>query len=561
MVFVPYRGEDYLDWPATLAWCEAAVAAVPQWLALETLGHSREGRVIPVLVVGARGEAAERGSAFWLDAGTHCAEWTGVMAALYAVSRWVEGLLAGDPALTAWFSAHRAFVLPCVSPDGYDAMHRGEPFLRSTLRPPRDGRPRVGLDPSDLDGDGEIGWMRWRHPAGPFVFDDPARPWRVRHRTLDDDPNDAFFLASEGRFLAWDGFRWTEAALEHGMDLNRNFPGHWAPFEMFGMDGGTYPLSEPEARAMVDGLAGRPRVAAVLSNHTYTGCLLTQPYRDPSPLDGGDVALLEALAGEAVRGTGYRVIKVHPDFRYDPKVDVVGVWADTVAVTFGMPGYTLELWDPYGFAGEEVRDPARFFKEPDLGVIGRMLDAFAAADPGCVRPWRAFQHPQLGAVELGGIDYMRTVRNPPVRLLAAECERGFVVADRLRRAVPELRVCAEVEELGAGVRELRVYVENVGYLATSGLRRGERVGAAPPVVVRVVAGPGVEVEGGGAQSLGWLDGWGALQAGPARHPVYPGLPLERGHRALARFRVRGEGRLALEWDAGRAGAGSLEVAG
>src|SRR5690606_12854017 len=142
------------------------------------------------------------------------------------------------------------------------------------------------------------------------------------------DPADAWFFCLEGTFLSWDGHRYVAAPLRFGHDLNRNFPAHWAPFEMFGMDGGTYPLSEPESRAVVDAFAARPHIAAALSNHTYTGALLTQPYRPDSPLESADLRLMERLARQAVEGTGYRVFRVHPDFSYDPKQVTVGVWAD-----------------------------------------------------------------------------------------------------------------------------------------------------------------------------------------------------------------------------------------
>ena len=37
------------------------------------------------------------------------------------------------------------------------------------------------------------------------------------------------------------------------------------------------------------------------------------------------------------------MFKVVPDFTYDPKKVIVGVWSDTMSTTFGVPGYTLEL--------------------------------------------------------------------------------------------------------------------------------------------------------------------------------------------------------------------------
>ncbi|MCA9544856.1 MAG: hypothetical protein KC613_10715, partial [Myxococcales bacterium] len=310
----PYAGDAWLDWPALEAWCRALAASRPETVALHTLGTTAQGRPILLLTLGRiDGHEATR-PAFWLDGGTHAAEWTGIMATLYAVSRWVARLDADDP----WFHDHSVHVVPCVSPDGFAALMAGEPFLRSTLRPPPPGRVRSGLDPCDLDGDGKVRWMRWRHPAGSFV-QDPELPLFMRPRTLEDDPADAWFVCPEGELVEWDGARWVQAPLKHGLDLNRNFPGHWAPFEMFGMDGGAWPGSAPESEALLKGLAARPGVAVALTNHTYTGAILTQPYRADGPLGDADLFLMERLAKQAVAGTGWRAVRVHPDFTYDAK--------------------------------------------------------------------------------------------------------------------------------------------------------------------------------------------------------------------------------------------------
>lgn len=557
-----FPADRYLSWPEIDAFCQDLARARPDRVHLEELGRSRQGRPLYLLTLALPGGApVQDRPAFWLDAGTHASEWTGVSAALFTLHRWLQALDRGEDEPTDWFLHHAAHVLPCMSPDGYDALHRGAPFLRSSLRPPREDQLRQGLEPCDMDGDGQIRWMRWRHPAGPYVQDEEI-PLMLRRRRLDDDPAAAFFACAEGRFLEWDGHAWVTAPLRHGLDLNRNFPGNWQPFQMFGMDGGTAPLSEPESRAASDAVAARPRIAAALTNHTYTGALLTQPYREPSPLSTADIDLMEGMARDAVRDTGYRVIRVHPDFVYDPKQPIVGVWADTLSTVFGLPGYTLELWDPFAFAGVENARPAEFFRLPDEALVRGLLRRFTGDLDGAApaSPWRPFDHPQLGPVELGGIDYLRTVRNPPQSLLPAECERGFQVADRLRRALPRLSVTVQVCPLGEGLSELTVQVENQGHLPTSALPFAEARGLAAPLHLRLEPGPGVQaISGEPAVALGHLDGWGSMRVAGSRHAIYPGLP-NRGHRAQARWILRGSGTVQVSWEAGRAGRGLREVA-
>lgn len=554
--WAPYRGADYLDFPSVEAWVRATAARFPEHVSLEVVGRSREGRPLLLLTLGERADHPERKPALWLDGATHAAEWTGVSAVLYSVSRWLEGLLTGDEATLERLRRTTVYALPVISPDGYQVLFEGSPFVRSTLRPPPEGTLRVGLDPRDVDGDGVVRWMRWRHPAGPWIHD-PEVPLCMRPRTLDDDPADAWFLCDEGLLLQWDGARWTEASLAFGLDLNRNFPAHWEPFRMFGMDGGDVTLSEPESRAVVDAVRARPNIGAGLTNHTYTGALLTQPYRDPSPLSRADIDLMEMLGRQSCEGTGYRVIRTHPDFVYDPKKAIVGVWADTLSAVFGVPGYTLELWDPFGHAGVKLEKPAEFFAKPDVEVVRKVVRCFAE-DPGAVRGWQPFDHPQLGRVEIGGLDYMRTVRNPPVALLEAECARGYAVAERLRRALPTLQAQASVEAVG-GVQVLTLQVENLGFLPTSGLPHGEALGTSPGVRVDLELGEGLTlVEGQAQRQLGHLDGWGSQLVGNARHPIYPGLS-DRGHRAVARWVLSGAGRLSLRWWSRQAGRGTIEL--
>ena len=546
-VICPPARDRYLELSEIDAWLQGLAADLPGWVRLDELGRSGEGRPIWMLTIGAAGPDLHHRPAFWVDAGTHCAEWAGVSAAVDAIARWVTGALDGS--LAPWLRQHSICVIPVVSPDGYEAMMRGAAYIRSNLRPPPEGAHRSGWSPEDMDGDGVVRWMRWRHPAGPFVAD-PAVPLHLRARRLGDDPADAFFMAEEGRFLAWDGVRWSAAPREHGLDLNRNFPGAWAPASMFGMDAGAFPGSAPEARALLDALHARPQVAAAISLHTFTGALLVAPYRADGPLPDADLRLMRALADDAVLGTGYRVIQVHPDFTYDPKAPIRGVWADTLATVFGLPGYTLEVWDPFAPAGVRPAHAGRFFRDPEPDVLQAVVRHYQGC-PGTMA-WTPFDHPQLGPVEIGGLDLQRTLRNPPEADLAAELDRVFPILDRARRALPRLEVRARVVDRGAGRARIDVEVENMGFLPTPGLAHAAAIGRVPPVRVDV---PGAERP---VVELGDLDGWGSARVGPGSLPLMPQLPAG-GHRAAARFDVEGEGPWTVSWHSARAGRGRLEV--
>ena len=339
--------DRYLSFTEITHFLQEFVAAYPENVRLDVIGHSANGLPLWLLTLGTLDGREGQRPGFWIDGGTHCAEWAGVSACLHAAANWMQAHTQGQ--LRPSLDEHTLYILPCMAPDGYVAMFEGAPYIRSTLRPPPEGTVRTGWSPVDMDGDGVVRLVRWRHPAGPFVVDEQC-PLHMRARTLSDDPTQAYFVAEEGQFLNWDGQRWTMAPREFGLDLNRNFPGNWAPASMFGMDAGTFPGSAPEARAVLDAFAARPNIGAVITNHTFSGVLLTAPYRADSELTESDLLLMQALAKDAVEGTTYSAVPVQPDFAYDPKSPIRGVWADSLATVFGLPGYTLEIWDPFAAA-------------------------------------------------------------------------------------------------------------------------------------------------------------------------------------------------------------------
>lgn len=546
---IQYDGNSYWDYPTIQKWCFDFCNEHSEWASLETIGHTREGRPIFVVTLGAD---PKNHPCFWLDGGTHATEWTGVMATIFALSEWGKELATSDG--QDWFRNHAICVLPCISPDGYQWTHEGKALLRSSTRPPRPGTQMNGLMPQDINGDGRISYMRWKDPSGPFVFDDSA-PMGMRFRKIQDDPQKACFLAREGLFMNWDGIRWTQAPLAHGLDLNRNFPVHWNPFRMGGMDSGDYALSEPESRAVVEAVHQRTGILVALTNHTYTGALLTQPYREDCPLSKNDIKLMQNLGKQAVQDTTYKVMQVYPEFTYDNDNPIIGVWADCLSTTFGIPGYTLELWDPFGFSEVKDINPSQFFSDPDQETVMKVLKAVSEESP---IPWTRFEHPQLGEVELGGFEYLKTVRNPPERLLPQECKDGFRVAQALRYSLPKIKVSHSVDLLSSDMFRVQVTVENQGYLSTTGLERGASLKLAKGVDVRIESTDLTVVDGENPKNLGVLEGWGNLQVGGAIMPIYPKLST-KGHRGGTHWIVEGHGILMVHWDAGRAGSGSFTI--
>jgi hypothetical protein len=491
----------------------------------------------------------EQNPTLWIDGGTHASEWAGVMATLYALSKWAKQM----ESLTGMsrFSKVSVAVVPCVSPDGYQALFEGKPFLRSNLREPLSGNFRMGLEPQDINRDGRVEFMRWKDPAGSFVLDKEA-PLGLRPRKIHDSPSKAYFLSREGLFLNWDGFSWMQAPRKFGVDLNRNFPVEWSPFEMFGMDSGAYALSEVESRSITDAIYNLPSVIGAISLHTYTGALLTQPYNADPKLPESDISLLKKLGRELIEGTDYQLLSVHPDFTYHPKQKIIGVWADFLSTTLGIPAYTLELWNPFAWAEVNIDHPARFFMDPDPEVVCALLNKSIDEQFSL---WMPYKHPQLGSVEIGGFDYLRTIRNPPEGLLQKECEQAFRLVDNFLSTLPFVQIHVEKRKLSEDLFVVEALVQNLGYLSTAGLSQAYQRKLAKGIELSVELSEHQKiVQGDPIVSLGILQGWGQQPT----NAIYPSLGA-RSHRKGSRWLVKGSGKITIKWDAGKGGQGKSVI--
>ena len=67
---------------------------------------------------------------------------------------------------------------------------------------------------------------------------------------------------------------------------------------------------------------------------------------------------MERLAKDVVGGTDYRVYRIFPDFAYDKKKAVVGLWSHQQNTRCA--SVYAQLWDPFGYCGLENKDPASF---------------------------------------------------------------------------------------------------------------------------------------------------------------------------------------------------------
>jgi hypothetical protein len=136
--------------------------------------------------------------------------------------------------------------------------------------------------------------------------------------------------------------------------------------------------------------------------------------------------------------------------------------------------------------------------------------------------WKAYDHPQLGKVEIGGWNRFHAFSNPPPALLERELRRfpRWLVWQALTSPKMEL-VAAEADAVGPDTWRLRLVVQNTGWLPSYVSKR-----ALERKIVRGVIAE-IELPAGGAllsgkrrEALGQLEGKAYKHTGVSFWPDY-----------------------------------------
>ncbi|MFO1218456.1 MAG: M14 family zinc carboxypeptidase [Burkholderiaceae bacterium] len=535
-------------------------AARPDLLELRSIGLSHEGRDIWLLVVTnqASGPDADK-PAFWCDGNIHAGELTAGTACLY----WLHQLMLGygsDAATTHLLDTRVVYLCPRLNPDGAELALADRPrYIRSSTRPYPFDEPHIdGLTVEDVDGDGRVLYMRMPDPHGAWKCH-PEDARLMIPREPGEFGGSYYRVMPEGTLQHFDGLQIKVNPDREGLDLNRNFPAYWRQeFEQAGA--GPYPTSEPEVRAMVDFIARHPNVGAAVSFHTHSGVILrpmgTQSDDDMTP---EDLWIYKRLSAIGEKLTGYPAISTYEDFRYHPKEIVTGT-QDWLYEHLGSLFWTVEIWAPNKEAGITDYDWIHWYREhppeDDLKLL-RWSDTQCGGR--AYVDWTPFQHPQLGAVEIGGWDRLNYWRNPPPHLREREAARFPKWLSTLALALPKLEVLrTEVRALGPDTWRVRLAVTNSGYLPAHISKRALERKTARGVVFELVLPEGCSLVAGKPRIVGpHLAGHGAKSSLQAFMPTRE----VTADRAVAEWVVRAPRgtRLSLRATADRAGAVHTEV--
>ncbi|GAA0641673.1 M14 family metallopeptidase [Halomonas beimenensis] len=532
----------------------------PELARLQSLGTTPEGREIWLLTIGP--EPDRRRPAVWVNGNLHGTELAGSNVAL-AIAQAALALHLAPETLPGDWPAHQLdflrevlfLVCPRVSPDGAERVIAQGGFVRSAPRHSPGSPERCRWYARDLDGDGRCRYLRRQDPAGDFVAA-PRHPGLMLPRRVDDPPP-YWRLYPEGAIEHWDGETIPEPDwLQDTPDLNRQFPWHWRP-EPDQLGAGPAPGQEPEARALIDLALARPNLFAWLDLHTFGGVFI-RPLTDgpDARMDQGDLALYRQLADWGRRCPGYPTVSSFEEFSYEPDTPLHGALIDFAYHQRGCLAIVCELWDLFRQA--RLPWPERFidhYTALDRRTMKRLARWDAEQNQGRVfGDWSPLDHPQLGPVEVGGMDPVQGIWNPPPEHLPDLCDRMASYWLRVASLLPRLVIEAvRISPLGTGCHLLEVTVANHGYLPTHGVQAARErpwnagiEARASPLGCRLVE-PARE-----RQRLGHLEGWGRGAGDMAQMPWFQ-RSRGNGHQARARWLIEGEGEVTVHVGSPRLG--------
>ena len=545
--------DRFHDYPELIELSKAIAARWPKFCKIESIGKSAQGRSIWALTVTNpdTGPASSK-PAMYVDANIHGNEVQGSEVSLYMI--WYMLRFAPSVEKLAKLRDRLSFyVLPTVNPDGraywFQAANNASSSRGGQIPTDNDGDGLFDEDPpNDLDGDGQLTMMRKKVPLGQGQFKISSKDPRQLVRVQGDEKGNWIYLGQEG--IDDDGDGRVNEDGPGGYDPNRDWGSAWSP-SWLQWGARRMPFALPESRAVRDFLLARPNIAGVQAFHNNGGMILRGPGEAGSDYPAADVRVYDEIGR-----TGEKML---PYYRYMVIwKDLYQVWGGFVDWTYlglGVISFTNELWTNQ----RKNQAPERLSREDS-----QQWNDLLTFDSHRV-PWKKFQHPQYGEIEIGG-STKDTGRIPPGFLIREMLHRNAAFVLYQASELPELVVePTTVEAAGSGLSYVTITLRNkrltptrsaqaiqhkIGrpdLLELSTPRRAKHEGAqANTVQILAVA----KASMGRDRYRPWLAKPLAKDLDPKRIFVEGGIP-SRG-RISYRYLVRGKGTLRFHYRAEKA---------
>ena len=488
----------------------------PRLARLHNIGKSGQGRDLWVIeLTNTAAGPAEFKPALWMDGNIHAGEVTGRQLLMYTIER----LLAShgkDAEATRLLDTRAFYVMPVLDVDGAERV-----LTRHPAWPGHNGGQQSG---KDLDGDGYITQMRVKDPKGDWYPSpiDPRVMLQVRDRTggrwsyipttfeepdtFEDElapPDTRYRIYTEGQSLEPRVSVDREPA-----NFNRNWSAEWSPNEP---GAGPFPFSLPEVHAVAKFITDHKNIFFTYTIHSGGGAKnyivrppMSHPFEFMPPEDNDFYtrvgAVWSALSGGGVMNNNYYAQEVKAGRYGDTMSGFSNDWAYmNVGIHSLLPEIAAAGRD---YDGDGYVTQYEIMRWNDEEKGGRYF-----------APWKSFQHPTLGAVEIGG---SRGMPQGVDERLKAECETHYKLLMHVGGLSPLLRINdVRTERLENGDIKVSAVIQNQGFLSTYVTRHALKIKRDYPILATLKA-TGATVHGPAARNAGHILGrlayirrWGA----------------------------------------------------
>ncbi len=496
MALPAVRAAQYYDDKSLERHLESLAERNPGLVRVESVARSMGGRKVWLIEAG-KGTKQERKArpAMLVVAGIEGNDLIGSAAAV----AWIEHLIekyAEDAEAARLLKTTTIYVIPRLNPDAAEQF-----FVRPQLETPLNDKPvdddHDGLvdedGPEDLDGDGLITWMRIEDPQGEYILDPKDGRLLMKADHLKGEVGSWRYLA-EGIDNDHDE-RWNEDG-PGGVNFNRNFP---YDYKFFAPDAGVHQVSQVETRALADFVIEHPNIGIVVTygaadnlSKTPKGASPAERRKPMTAIDEEDVGYYKAM-GESFRKAlgldkeleGASLPGSFSDWMYFHRGRLslaARAWSPAVAVELSKAAEKKEKTPQE--AAEEKQEQAAESK-PQEGDEGsekkagkdedkrneqerKELKWFGEHAPDAFVEWRPIEHPDFPnqRAEAGGYRPF-ALTNPPAEMIEQVTGKHADFLTIAAKRLPRIGVRKiETRHLGRSVYEVKIQVENTGFLPT-----------------------------------------------------------------------------------------------
>ena len=437
-------------------------ALFPSNMALLPLSKTLQGRTIwGVELTDSETGPCSTKPALYFDGTHHATEYLTTMMSLYAI----DTLLTDSDNLS--LLQHTAFYcIPCVSPDGMEAALTNPAFFISLPFVP--SQDASGLIPEDIDGDGVIRMMRVPSSSGIWK-EDPTDSRLLTPRLPYETAGTFFNVYTEGVLQNWDGTdifpaEGYNSLLMGGDNLNRNYPYAWQSSH----GSGDAPLSHVETKTVAEFLRNRSNICWVASLHAPCGLYFYPPNSfSQSKMAPEDLRRYQTMGSVIQQMSSFRAMNPYDGILPAGSCAGGGTLIDWTHFTLGIPSCTIEFWDAEARAGKPHDGSIKPLEE-EIAQYQRILDWDQNQFNGAhFKPWTPFSHPQLGDIEIGGIDAKGLLEAPPESILNEYLAKDVSLLLIHAQLLPHLAINnIEYTKLDGDTWNISATIENTGWLPT-----------------------------------------------------------------------------------------------